>query len=129
MKDNEIVLYELRRQAKGMLPLALLTYGIFALLGYWQWQTALSILLGTAYALFNFYQIGQSALRAAAFYRIPERAQRGMVRGYMTRYAMTAVVVAVALKALWLNAAAVIVPLFYTKIILLILNTRRKGGN
>ncbi len=129
MKDNEIVLYELRRQAKGMLPLALLTYGIFALLGYWQWQTALSILLGTAYALFNFYQIGQSALRAAAFYRIPERVQRGMVRGYMTRYAMTAVVVAVALKAPWLNAAAVIVPLFYTKIILLILNTRRKGGN
>ena len=79
--------------------------------------------------LFNFYQIGQSALRAAAFYRIPERAQRGMVRGYMTRYVMTAVVVAAALKAPWLNAAAVIVPLFYTKIILLILNTRRKGGN
>ena len=60
--ENEIVISELRRQAKGMLPLMLITYGVFALLGYWQWQTALSILLGSAYALFNFYQIGQSAL-------------------------------------------------------------------
>ncbi len=127
--ENEIVISELRRQAKGMLPLMLITYGVFALLGYWQWQTALSILLGSAYALFNFYQIGQSALRAATFYRTPERAQRGMVRGYLTRYVLTAVVIVVSFKLPWLNPAAVIVPLFYTKIILLILNTCRKGGN
>lgn len=126
MRDKDIVLDELRRQAKGMFPLAVLTYGVFALLGYWQWQTILSILLGTAYALFNFYQIGQSVLRAAAFYQMPERAQRGMVRGYLTRYATTAVLVVAAMKLPWLNAAAVIVPLFYTKIILLILNIMRE---
>ncbi len=126
MKDREIVWDELRRQAKGMLPLMLVTYGVFALLGYWQWQTVLSILLGSAYALFLFYQIGRSALRAAAFYQMPERAQRGMVRGYLTRYIMTAVLVVAAIKLPWLNAAAVIVPLFYTKIILLILNILRE---
>lgn len=126
MRDLDIVREELRRQAKGMLPLALLTYGVFALLGYWQWQTALSILIGTAYALFNFYQIGRSALRAAAFYRTPERAQRGMVRGYLIRYALTGLLVVAALRLPWLNAAAVIVPLFYTKIILLILQFLRE---
>lgn len=122
MKDQEIVLDELRRQGKGMLPLMLVTYGVFALLGYWQWQTAVSILLGTAYALFNFYQIGQSALRAAAAYRTPAQAQKGMVRGYLTRYVLTAALIIAAFRVSWLNPAAVVVPLFYTKIILLILN-------
>ncbi len=122
MKDNQIVIDELRRQARGMLPLVLVTYGVFALLGYWQWQTIVSILLGTAYALLNFYQIGQSALRAAAFYRTPERAQRSMVRGYLTRYVLTATLIVISMKVPWLNPAAVVIPLFYTKIILLILN-------
>ncbi len=122
MKDRKIVMDELRRQAKGMAPLVLVTYGVFALLGYWQWQTAVSILLGTAYALFHFYQIGQSALRAAALYRTPGQAQKSMVRGYLTRYVLTAVLIVVSFKLPWLNPAAVVIPLFYTKIILLILN-------
>lgn len=128
MVDNKIVWEELRRQAKGMIPLALITYGGFALFGYYQPGVALSILIGTLYALFNFYQIGQASVRAAAFYRDPSRAQRGMFAGYLTRYATTAVLVFIAFKLPFLNTAAVVIPLFYTKIILLILNIKREKG-
>lgn len=127
--NYEIVREELQKIAKPMLPLAVFTYAGFALCGYYGWETILSILLGTLYALFQFYQIGKAAVRAAALYRDPSRAQKQVFSGYLTRYALTALLVVLAFKLPFLNPAAVIIPLFYTKVILLISNIlRRKGG-
>ena len=83
-----IVYEETKRMLRGMLPLALVTFGVFAL-------------------------CGQGITR----------------RGYVVRYMLTAVFVIAAIKLPYLNAAAAVIPLFFTKALLLWRHAvQRKGG-
>ena len=62
-----IVYEETKRMLRGMLPLALVTFGVFALCGQGIARSGASVLLGTAFALLLFYMIGRSTVRATAF--------------------------------------------------------------
>ena len=50
-----IVYEETKRMLRGMLPLALVTFGVFALCGQGIARSGASVLLGTAFALLLFY--------------------------------------------------------------------------
>ena len=118
-----IVYEETKRMLRGMLPLALVTFGVFALCGQGIARSGASVLLGTAFALLLFYMIGRSTVRATAF----PPAQG--IRGYVVRYMLTAVFVIAAIKLPYLNAAAAVIPLFFTKALLLWRHAvQRKGG-
>ena len=104
-----IVYEETKRMLRGMLPLALVTFGVFALCGQGIARSGASVLLGTAFALLLFYMIGRSTVRATAF--------------------PPAVFVIAAIKLPYLNAAAAVIPLFFTKALLLWRHAvQRKGG-
>ena len=117
-----IVYEETKRMLRGMLPLALVTFGVFALCGQGIARSGASVLLGTA-----FYMIGRSTVRATAF--PPAQGIRITRRGYVVRYMLTAVFVIAAIKLPYLNAAAAVIPLFFTKALLLWRHAvQRKGG-
>ena len=122
-----IVYEETKRMLRGMLPLALVTLGVFALCGQGIARSGASVLLGTAFALLLFYMIGRSTVRATAF--PPAQGIRITRRGYVVRYMLTAVFVIAAIKLPYLNAAAAVIPLFFTKALLLWRHAvQRKGG-
>ena len=104
-----IVYEETKRMLRGMLPLALVTFGVFALCGQGIVRSGASVLLGTAFALLLFYMIGRSTVRATAF--PPAQGIRITRRGYVVRYMLTAVFVIAAIKLPYLNAAAAVIPL------------------
>ena len=125
-----IVYEETKRMLRGMLPLALVTFGVFALCGQGIARSGASVLLGTALSLQLFYifvMIGRSTVRATAF--PPAQGIRITRRGYVVRYMLTAVFVIAAIKLPYLNAAAAVIPLFFTKALLLWRHAvQRKGG-
>ena len=122
-----IVYEETKRMLRGMLPLALVTFGVFALCGQGIVRSGASVLLGTAFALLLFYMIGRSTVRATAF--PSAQGIRITRRGYVVRYMLTAVFVIAAIKLPYLNAAAAVIPLFFTKALLLWRHAvQRKGG-
>lgn len=127
--NDDIVRQEGRRMLRGMLPLALMTYALFALLGRYEGWTILSVAAGTAYSFLNFISLARTATRAAAL-GDPGRAQRLLTGRYMLRYGLTAVLLVAAIKWTPLNALALAVPLFYPKLILIIASgvSRKKGG-
>ena len=80
-----------------------------------------------SFALLLFYMIGRSTVRATAF--PPAQGIRITRRGYVVRYMLTAVFVIAAIKLPYLNAAAAVIPLFFTKALLLWRHAvQRKGG-
>ena len=128
MDAFEVVRDETRRMLRGFIPLAFLAYAGFALFGYYQWGVALSLVLGTAYTLFNFYQMACTAVRATLL-GDPVRAQRMQSSRYFVRYVLTGVLLVAVIKCPPLNAVAAAVPLFFPKILLAASSVfQRKGG-
>mgnify|MGYP000529637376 FL=1 len=72
-----IVYEETKRMLRGMLPLALVTFGVFALCGQGIARSGASVLLGTAFALLLFYRSAGARVRATAFRRHRAFALRG----------------------------------------------------
>ncbi|WP_122789305.1 ATP synthase subunit I [Intestinibacillus sp. Marseille-P6563] len=128
MDAFEVVREETRRMRRGCIPLALFAYAVFALFGYYQWGVALSLALGTAYTLFNFYQMACTAVRAALL-GDPVRARRMQSSRYFVRYVLTGALLVAVIKCPPLNAVAAAVPLFFPKILLVASGVfQRKGG-
>lgn len=117
MTGFEIVRQEAARLLRGMIPMTLIAFGGFTLLGYGGMNTAVSLLLGAAYAMLLFTMMGKSAVKALLF--PPAQGSKLMRRGYATRYVLTGCMVLLALHLPWMNPAAAIVPLFFPKVILL----------
>ncbi len=128
MDAFDVVREETDRMKRRFIPLMLLSYAAFALTGHYDWGTALSLLLGTAYALFNFYQMACTSVRAALI-GDEARARRIQSSRYAVRYMLTAGLMVAAVKIAVLNPVAVIIPLFFPKIILTASGIlQRKGG-
>ncbi|MBS6546376.1 MAG: ATP synthase subunit I [Clostridiaceae bacterium] len=128
MDAFEIVREETRRMARGCIPLMCFAYAAFALAGYYHPGTLLSLILGTAFTLFNFNLMARTAVRAALL-GDPVRAQRMQTSRYIVRYALTGLLLIGAIKFPPLNAVAVAIPLFFPKIILIASGIfHRKGG-
>ena len=128
MDDLEVAREETRNMLRKCIPLLFFAYAVFALLGYYQWNHALSLVLGTAYMLFNFRQMAFTAVRAALS-GDPNRARQIQSSRYFARYALTALLLIAAIKLPLLNAAAVAIPLFFPQIILIASGIfQKKGG-
>ena len=108
MTGMEIVREETRRMLRGMLPLTVIAFGVFILCGVSPVKAGVSLLAGACYSLLLF---------------------RIVRRGYFFRYVLTGAVVVAAIKMPFLHALAVVVPLFFPKIIILWSDAvHRKGG-
>ena len=127
IEGMQIVREELARLIRGMVPMTLIAYGVFALCGHAGLDTVCSLLLGFAYAMLLFFLIGKSAVKATLY--PPAQGTRIVRKGYMVRYLMTGVFVVAAIKLPFLNPLAAVLPLFFPKIILLMSSVfQRKGG-
>ncbi|WP_283674635.1 ATP synthase subunit I [Butyricicoccus sp. Marseille-Q5471] len=124
---QEIVREETLRILRGVIPLTVIAFGVFTIFGYGGIQTAISLLIGAAYTMTLFRMMGNSAAKAVML--APEKGTAAIVRGYMLRYVMTAAVIILAIKIPFFNPGAVVVPLFFPKVTLLLGSIfRRKGG-
>ena len=85
MLDYAIAKEELRRLTKGVIPIALILFGAFVLLGQPVMQVAAGIVSGTAFALWSFYLMSRSAVRAV-WQGDPARASKIITRSYAVRY-------------------------------------------
>ncbi|MDO4269995.1 MAG: ATP synthase subunit I [Eubacteriales bacterium] len=127
MTGMEIVREEARRMLRGMVPLTLIAFGAFVLFGCAPLRAAVSLLLGACYSLLLFRMIGRSAVKAVLF--PPEQGTRIVRRGYVFRYALTGVMIVLAIKAPFIHPLAAVLPLFFPKFILLWSSVfQRKGG-
>lgn len=129
LKGYEIVREETARLARGMVPLALIAFGILLLAGFEPLRTGVSLLAGTAYSILLFAMIGRSAARAVLF--PPAQGTRIVRRGYFFRYLLTGAAVFAAIRLPQFQPLAAILPLFFPKLILLWQQVRpsvRKGG-
>ena len=129
MDTLELVNQETKRMFRRFVPLALVLYAGFSLFGYYQIIVLLSIVVGTAYSLFLFYNMAVSAAQAALV-GDEKRASRIQISRYLMRYLLTGAVLVGVIKLTPLNPVAVAIPLFFPKIILIasgIIN-KRKGG-
>lgn len=127
MTSGEIIIQEAKRLLLGMVPLMLVAGGFFLLAGYGDLRTLGSLLGGTAYSFCLFLMIGANASKALLY--PPAQAIKLVRRGYMFRYMLTGVLVVLAFKLPFINAAAAILPIFFPKLILLVNSIfRKKGG-
>lgn len=126
MKGMEIVWNELKLILRSMVPLSLISFGVFVLCGYSAMRTAVSLIIGAAYTCFWFLLVGKNAVKSIHF--SPERATKVVQRGYLFRYALTGVFVLCAIKIEFLYAVATVLPLFFPKIFYLLSNIFRKNS-
>lgn len=128
MTGMEIVCQELKRMARGMLPLALVVWGVLALCGFPLIQITISLLSGVCYSLLLFFMIGRNAVKAVLF--PPEQGTKIVRRGYVFRYLLTGVMIVLALKVPYIQPVAAVLPLFFPKIILVCssISNKKKGG-
>ena len=80
MTGMQIVREETMRMLRGMVPLALIAFGVFVLAGCDAVRAGVSLLLGACYSLVLFRMIGKSAAKAALF--PPAQGIRIVRRGY-----------------------------------------------
>ena len=127
MLDYAIAKEELRRLTKGVIPIALILFGVLVLLGQPVMQVAAGIVSGTAFALWSFYLMSRSAVRAV-WQGDPACASKIITRSYAVRYSMTAVFLIALILTDWVNMPAAVLTLFSPKITLMILHFLKKGG-
>jgi len=121
----DIVISEAKKLLKGTVLLAFLMLVAAAFAGYFNLAFILGALFGCVYAIINFLLMGYAVNKSVAA-SSPSKAQVYMAASYFLRYAITAAVIYIALKADYLNAAAVIIPLFFPKIIFIFNSIFRK---
>lgn len=128
MDAFEVVRQETKNMLNGFIPLSLISYAIFSLFGYYNIMVLLGIILGAVYSLFLFYNMACSSVQAATI-GDEKRASRMQTTRYLMRYLMTGVLLVCVIKLTPLNPVAVIIPLFFPKIIIIASGIiLRKGG-
>lgn len=127
MPDYAIANEELRRLTKGVIPVALIIFGVLVLCRQPVVPVAAGTLVGTLFALWSFYLMSRSAVRAV-WQGDPARASKIMTRSYALRYMMTAVFLIILILTDWVSIPAAVLTLFSPKITLMILNFLKKGG-
>lgn len=114
----DIALEELRRLAPLLAALNAAMLAVCALTGRLDSPMLLGMLIGNAYAAVHFILIGVAAERVVQL--TPAEAQRQMAAAYFLRLMLMSVVIIVGMKANFINALGVIVPLFFPKLSLTI---------
>ncbi len=127
MPDYAIANETLRRLTKGVIPVALIIFGILVLFRQPIIPVAAGAFAGTAFALWSFYLMSRSAVRAV-WQGDPARASKIITKSYAMRYTLTAVFLVGMILTGWVNMPAAVLTLFSPKITFMILNLLKKGG-
>ncbi len=127
MHQQEQINREYRWMLGGMAALTAVSFAVLVLAGCAPLNTGFSLLIGLAYALLWFWMVICSAQRAV---RLPPGLGRWVVRrGYLLRYGLTGIVILAAIRLPWVQPVAMVLPLFFPRL-LLVWNSafRRRGG-
>lgn len=123
----QVAYEEMMRILRSMVPLALLSFAVFAAAGCGIARSGVSLLLGACCSLLRFGMIGRNAASAALY--PPAQGIRIVRRGYFIRYLLTGAAVFAAIKTPFIQPAAAVLPLFFPKVILLWPHVfQQKGG-
>lgn len=113
-----------RRESIRMLwsvsAITILMLIIFAFMGYFDMTVVWGALLGAGWAVLNFFLLGISIQKIGD--RSPAAARNGMQLSYMLRLLLTGVVVFIGIKLPIFNWIAVVVPLIFPRIAILLFN-------
>lgn len=120
--SNELIL-----MTKGISLCFLFSTGVLLLLGFMNKSMFLGLLFGSLYSFFNFILLAlgvEKSLKKHGY-----KAQSYMASSYFIRLTITGFVILIGLKADYINAFGLILPLFFPKAIILFNSILRKGGN
>ena len=116
---------EVKKLAKPIFGLGLITYAMFSIFGYYQANVFLCILFSCVYTLINFKMIGEAL--NVSLSKSPTKAQIYMTGQYIIRYIITGCIIYYSLVISFFNPLAVVIPLFFPKIILISQQIFKKG--
>lgn len=116
---------EVRREVIRMLiilaPMCLIMYGLFALAGYWQFDTILGALAGYSLACLYYFMLACS-VETSMTKETEDEARLHQFRSYWVRLGVIAIVLVAVIYAPQVNAWATIIPLVFPRLAIYILN-------
>lgn len=121
---SEDIKKEILNMAGGILVLSVIMLIIFALAGFWSINALYGCMLGAGYAFFNFVLLAISVQKASV--KNPKAAQGVMGLSYTLRYILTGVVVVWGIKSPVFNYLAVVIPLVFPRIVIMVTNIIRR---
>ncbi len=121
----DVTLKETIKLFKGIVVLDILLITILFILGKLDVPMLQGILIGSVYALLNFRLLAVSINRAVLM--PPGKAQIFAGVSYFGRFALSAVIILAAIKADYINALGVIIPMFFPKVIIISSAIKRKS--
>lgn len=113
----KIVFEELCKLIKPISLLSILLMFLFLFVFDDIFSIFLSIFIGSAYSLFNFFLIGSSI--AVAIEKKQRHAQLYMFVNYLIRYIITGMIIYYSIKSSYLYSICVVLPMFFPKVILI----------
>ncbi len=116
-EPHDVVISELKHLAKGVAILYIISLAVLPLIGYFNYQTVLGLLVGSVYSLINFFLIGLSVENAVQMESSTEVAKY-MNKQYGLRYLLTAVVIIISIYADFINPFGVMISIFFPKLVI-----------
>lgn len=117
---SEAVVYELKRMAIGLLIAAAVSFAVFCFIFGYENSILLGTLFGAAVAFLNYFFLAVYIERSVK--KKKNAALSAMGGGYFLRMFFIAVMIYLAIKSNYINHWAMIVPLVFPRIIIMILS-------
>lgn len=105
-----------KKLIKPTIGLGLLTYALFCLFGHYEAGVLVSICISSSFSLFKLKMISDSL--EVALTKSATKAQLYSTGQYMIRFALTGILIYYSLVLSFLNPVAMIIPMFFPKILI-----------
>lgn len=125
MKLTPVVADTLKKIAASNFVLLLIENLVFFLLGFWKTDVLYGSLLGYGVSVLNFYLMGISVQKAMD--KEPKQAQAYMQSTYNGRFGIETIACVIAFIVPIFNGIAAVIPLIFTRISILIIQSREKS--
>ncbi len=120
MKIESVVLTETKHIAIGTAAMSVGMMVVFAILGHFNWTVVFGALLGGGFTVLNFFLMAISVQRSLQE-GTSGAARLVTMRSYTIRAAAMAVVIALGFKLPWFQGFAVVIPMIFPRITILLM--------
>lgn len=118
MKNNNGLHHDIKKLVIGMSILSLIAFGISLIWGV-KIDFLLGTLIGLAFSIFNMIYLGYTVTKAMNMEH--GKAKKYLVSNYLFRYLVFGVIFALSVYSNYVNILALILPLFYPRIVLAVI--------
>lgn len=123
-KRRSVALIEALRLIPWYIIMDLIVFAVSLLFEVDKPSMVIGLIVGSAYAIFNFYLMGLSAERAV--WKTPEKARTYMTLNYLIRYTLMIAVFSIIFTVDAIHPIAGLLPFLYIKLILIIRAFRKE---